>query len=450
MVATGKKYDVIDSSTGRLDRRIFIDQDVYDEEMEKIFGRAWLMIGHESLVPNKNDFFHTYIGEDPVILTRDAKGKLHAFLNMCRHRGNRVVRADDGNAKNFLCTYHGWTFGSDGKLEYVSGEQEAYYGSLNKAELGLVEARVETYAGIVFANWDNGAPSLEAYLGDARWYLDASFNRRDSGTVCYGPIKWVEPCNWKTPVDNCSDNYHVPVTHLGSLRSEVKFGATILDATYLTHNMLFKAPSQHLFVNGHPLTYSTVAEDQPRLAHGISKANVNQFIEYQKSVVPEAVRRLGEWRGRHLQLDNHSLFPNGVLGLRLALPRGPLATEFWHFAVVERDMPDEIKHALVRGSANNNGAAGMFEQDDIDNWRQVTESSKSPIARKTRQNLSMGVGHLNGDTKEAGQVSERYISENNQRNFYVRWQQFMNADSWGDIPLEPMVKQYEGTATMRG
>jgi phenylpropionate dioxygenase-like ring-hydroxylating dioxygenase large terminal subunit len=89
--------------------------------MEKIFGRAWLMIGHESLVPAADDFFHTYIGEDPVILTRDGQGRLHALLNMCRHRGNRVVRVDDGNAKRFMCTYHGWTYRNDGALDHVPG-----------------------------------------------------------------------------------------------------------------------------------------------------------------------------------------------------------------------------------------------------------------------------------------------------------------------------------------
>src|SRR5215471_20049193 len=80
-----QNYAIIDPDTGKLDRRIFSDQEVYDDEMEKIFGRAWLMIGHESLVPEPDDFFHTYMGEDPVILTRDGEGRLHALLNMCRH-----------------------------------------------------------------------------------------------------------------------------------------------------------------------------------------------------------------------------------------------------------------------------------------------------------------------------------------------------------------------------
>ena len=161
MAGINKKYNVIDLETGKLDPRIFSDNDIYQEELEKIFGRSWLMIGHESLVTNVNDFFHTYMGEDPVILTRDAKGKLRAYLNLCRHRGNRIVRADKGNTRNFSCSYHGWTYSNEGELEYVPGEEEAYYGALDRSCFSLIEARVDTYAGIVFANWDAGAPSLE-------------------------------------------------------------------------------------------------------------------------------------------------------------------------------------------------------------------------------------------------------------------------------------------------
>ena len=91
-MGAARKYAVIDPATGKLDRRIFSDQAIYDLEMEKIFGRAWLMIGHESLVPAADNFFHTYMGEDPVILTRDGEGRLHALLNMCPPRQPRVPR----------------------------------------------------------------------------------------------------------------------------------------------------------------------------------------------------------------------------------------------------------------------------------------------------------------------------------------------------------------------
>ena len=175
MTLRNKPYRVIEPETGKLDRSIFVDEAVYQEELEKIFGRAWLMIGHVGLVPNTNDFFHTYMGEDPVILTRDNNGELHAMLNMCRHRGNRVIRADDGNAKNFMCPFHGRTSSSDGALEHVPGEVRFYFNELDKSDLSLVQARVDTYAGIVFATWDHEAPTLEEYLGDARWYLDTVF-----------------------------------------------------------------------------------------------------------------------------------------------------------------------------------------------------------------------------------------------------------------------------------
>src|SRR5438445_13739676 len=89
---TTRKYVVIDPATGKLDRRIFSEQAIYDDEMEKIFGRAWLMIGHESLVPAADDFFHTYVGEDPVILSRHGRGRRHAPLHRGRHPDHRVGR----------------------------------------------------------------------------------------------------------------------------------------------------------------------------------------------------------------------------------------------------------------------------------------------------------------------------------------------------------------------
>ena len=447
MVAVGRNYQVIDMQTGRLDRRIFVDPDVYAEEQEKVFGRAWLMVGHESLVPKLNDYFHTYMGEEPVILCRDGKGKMRAFLNMCRHRGNRIVRTDQGSSRNFACAYHGWTFSNEGELEYLPGEEEAYYGALDRESLRLVEARVETYAGIVFATWDRGAPSLDDFLGDARWLLDINFNRLDNGTEALGPIKWMEPVNWKTAVDNCSDNYHVPTTHLSTIIVQGRHRGI----PRLTHEQQFQSENKHLFVNGHSLTMRFLERpDQARQTHGITAENREAFEDYYRQTLAESERRLGALRARRLQLGNHSLFPNGVLGFRLAHPRGPLQTEFWHFALLEKDMPEDLKTALRRGSANYNGVNGIFEQDDMDNWRGVTNSALTAMGRRYAQDLSMGIGHDRTHPDFPGVVAERYTSESNQRLFYRRWEQFMNAENWEDIPLEPKTMNYEGTATLGG
>ena len=174
------------------------------------------------------------------------------------------------------------------------------------------------------------------------------------------------------------------------------------------------------------------------------------FQEHYNATLPEVERRLGTLRAHKVQLGNHSLFPNGILGLRLALPRGPQRTEFWHFVLLENDAPEVVKQVTRIGSQANNGPAGLFEQDDIDNWRQVTLASRSPVARQYPQELSMGVGHAGTHPVYPGLLSERYISENNQRAFYRRWQEFMNAASWADIHLEPITARFEGTATMCG
>ena len=445
-MGAARKYAVIDPATGKLDRRIFSDQAIYDEEMERIFGRAWLMIGHESLVPKPDDFFHTYMGEDPVILSRDGGGRLHALLNMCRHRGNRVVRCDDGNAKRFMCSYHGWTYRNDGALEHVPLEREAYYGALDRNSLGLVKARVESYAGVVFATWAEDAPSLEAYLGDARWYLDTVFNRRDGGMEALGPMKWLEPVNWKTLVDNCSDNYHVPTSHLSSARVQTRH----IGRPPLSHEAQFASPHKHAFVNGHSITFRDADDGLPRFVHGMTADNMRLFEAHHERTMAEVERRLGRLRARRVQLGNHSIFPNGILGLRLALPRGPQKTEFWHFVLFERDAPEEMKRALRIGSQANNGAAGMFEQDDVDNWRQVTGASASRLGRRHPQDLSMGLGHAGPHPQYPGLVSEQYISENNQRLFYRRWEEFMNAGSWAQIPLDRITANFAGTAGMRG
>ena len=124
-------------------------------------------------------------------------------------------------------------------------------------------------------------------------------------------------------------------------------------------------------------------------------------------------------------------------------------TEFWHFVLYDKDAPPEIKDALRWGLTGHNGAAGSFEQDDIDNWRSVTEASKSPIARRYNQKLVMGIGHSGPHEEYPGDVATRYISESNQRNFYNRWEEFMNAESWADIPIDPITADFDGTATMK-
>src|SRR5262245_58977126 len=136
---SGYRPGLVDLAAGQISREIFVNDEIYREELERVFTRAWLFIGHESQIPNPGDFFVSSMGEESVILCRDRAGKVHVFLNSCRHRGMKVCRYDDGNTAEFQCPYHGWSYATDGTLVGVPLAKDAYGAQLDRT-LGGVSA----------------------------------------------------------------------------------------------------------------------------------------------------------------------------------------------------------------------------------------------------------------------------------------------------------------------
>ena len=208
-----------DAKTGVLDRRIFSDTGIYQEELQRIFARAWNFVCHESQLPQSGSFFMNYIGEDQVIAVRDRTGAINVLLNSCSHRGNSVCRAEQGRTNSFLCSYHGWNYDLDGRLVAIPGQEAFYRNDVDKSKWGLGKAaQVANYRGFVFATLDPTAPPLEDYLGwVGRLGIDMLASNGDL-EVIDGVQKNRLKCNWKLAVDNLYDWYHVKISHGSALR----------------------------------------------------------------------------------------------------------------------------------------------------------------------------------------------------------------------------------------
>ncbi|MBN9620536.1 MAG: Rieske 2Fe-2S domain-containing protein, partial [Actinobacteria bacterium] len=200
---------------GRVPARIFNDPEIYALERTRLFAKAWMFLAHESEIPSPGDYVLRKIADNSIIVARDERGEVVAHLNMCRHRGNQVCKADMGNASHFRCSYHGWVYKNSGGLVGVPYYNESYDAKLDKKEWGLIPVRVESYAGLVFGALDPDAVDLDEFLGGFQFYLDIYLKQGPSGSEVYGPPDhWVVPADWKIAAENfCGDGYHTPVAH---------------------------------------------------------------------------------------------------------------------------------------------------------------------------------------------------------------------------------------------
>ena len=438
MSTLSERAPLIDTRKGWIDRQIYTDPEIYAREMENVFARCWLYLGHESQIPNPGDFVTTKMGEDSIILTRDASGSINAMLNTCRHRGNAVCLFDRGNTRTFTCSYHGWSYDTTGALTGVPFLSEAYYDQLDKEKLGLVRVpALQSYGGLIFGCWDPASWSLEEYLGDMRWYLDRllvaeamgglePYTKRQGYTV---------RANWKIIAENnVGDHYHTLHTH-GSL---YKLGLRSRK-TGFEGGQGPNGPFEIALPPGHGIGGVETGKGGYERELEQAQSYGPETVEWVKERYQRQLRKLEGTPAKPYSYSHATVFPNfpffgrgGALNGRVLFilcPVGPTQTDIWEWFFVEKDAPEIVKRRAweALGREGHLGS-GLFAQDDAENFERVTEATRTTIARRYPFHLGMAIdqegawpGQDEWDIKGLPGIVGPRFTEHSQRQFYRFW-----------------------------
>lgn len=377
---------------GETPLRLYGDPEIWDVELTRIFLRCWIFVAHESEIPAPHDYVQRSIADTPLIVTRGESGAVHVLFDSCRHRGAKLCRGDKGNAPQFRCPYHGWTYRSDGTLIGVPSRAEAY-GDMALADWNLLSVRSESYRGLIFAVLDPNAPPLADYLGDFRWYLDIHFDLGNVGLEVVGsPLRSTVSANWKTASENfAGDSYHTNWMH----RSMGMVGMRPTTMPGSPYNV-------HVTECGGHATSISRAEPGATTFWGNGAAYEGHYRN--SGLSPEQLDI-----ARRSVTGQGAVFPNfgwvhsignddtvsenaGFFSLSLTQPRSATSLELWRWVLVPKTFDRAQRERSYSLSVASFGPAGNFEQDDTTVWSGIAAAGKSAFARIANPKLNYTMG----------------------------------------------------------
>jgi Phenylpropionate dioxygenase and related ring-hydroxylating dioxygenases, large terminal subunit len=207
-----------EAAVTRMDTAVYFSEARFAAERKLLFRKTPMILALSCELPAPGSFKRHELAGMPLLLTRDKTGRARAFLNACRHRGVRVTDKECGTASRFTCPYHAWTFGSDGALLALPGED--VFGEVDKASLGLVEFPTEEKYGMIFGVLTPGADlDVDSWLGEGAKFL-GGWHFEDNTLVAERPLE--TKANWKLALDTFTENYHFHVLHTADFGYKVK------------------------------------------------------------------------------------------------------------------------------------------------------------------------------------------------------------------------------------
>ena len=377
--------------------RLYYDEDIFQEELEKIWYKQWIYIGHDSEVANIGDYVTTFIGKQPIIIVRDSNHQVQVYLNRCRHRGNTICEKFKGNTGGFVCAYHGWTFNLEGELKALP-LAEGFGDNFNMADYSLVKVpRVGNHRGFLFASMAEEGKSFAEHLGLARDNIDRFCDTSPSGKIAVSAGVWKMKikANWKMWMENSVDLYHAISTHASNAYMAQMIGQkdpTVTTKMPTSIGQFNKVVLRNLG-NGHteadmrPLRRATGMNYTGDWTDGVPEAAQKAFVDQMEAFH-------GKQKADDIAIDGppHTvMFPNlffMLQDIRWAVPVSVDETWLYYAPTMLVDAPDEINTMRLRRDEGAYGPAGFQLSDDLEVWARNYRG----IATRKEEWIMMGRG----------------------------------------------------------
>ena len=361
----------IDEEAGiyRCRRDIFTDEDIFELEMKHIFEGNWVYLAHESQIPEINDYFTTYIGRQPVVITRSKDNELNAIINACAHRGATLCRRKRGNRGSFTCPFHGWTFNNKGKLLKVKDEKTTEYpvqfNTEGSHDLTKV-ARFESYKGFLFGSLNADVLPLDEFLGETKAIIDQIVDQAPEGIeVLAGNSSYIYDANWKLQMENGADGYHVSSVHwnyLATMGRRHEEGTKAVDASGWSKSV----NGVYGFENGHILLWTNTVNPEVRPVYAFRDELVERLGEDKADMIVTQTRNLGLYPNVYL-MDQFST------QIRVTRPISVNKTEVTIYCWAPKGESAENRALRLRQYEDFFNVSGMGTADDLEEFRACQE-----------------------------------------------------------------------------
>ena len=400
----------------KIARRNFVDPAILQLERDRIFDRCWLYLGHASEIANPGDFLTRMVAGRSLLFTRDKDGALHAMFNTCPHRGAQVCRERQGNARAFICFYHGWTFAQNGELRAQPGK-ESYDPDFNRdGDANLVHVpRFEVYRDFAFICFDPSALTLREYLAGAADYLDILADQSDVGmTIIGGTQEYSIAANWKLLTENSIDGYHAATTH-----------ATYLDYLRGAAGNLAKVPFEGTgrdLGNGHAVVEYRAPWGRP-VAQWIPIWGEDGQREID-AIYRRLLERHGKERADRIAQNSRNLliFPNLIINdvmsvtVRTFYPSAPDLMQVSAWAIGPKNESDWARKFRLFSFLEFLGPGGFATPDDVEALQQCQRGFQN-LKEAKWNDISKGMGRDKPSFDDEVQI----------RAFWSGWNERMQA-----------------------